>query len=141
MRRFVLLYHDCPPHYERPSHWDFMLEVGAVLRTWALSQLPRDWRNARARTAERFATCPALAEDNRVAAVQLGDHRIDYLEIEGPLSRGRGAVTRVAEGRYRGESETADGWQLELVGDDLSGKLQLARPSSDSVQWFLNWQR
>src|SRR4029079_11706988 len=103
MPRFVLLYHDCPPNYERTSHWDFMLESGDVLRTWALDRLPRDWEGAFARTSPVYPDCPLLAGDNTVAAMQLGHHRRDYLELEGPLSGDRGTVMRVAAGTYRSE--------------------------------------
>src|SRR5262249_34007473 len=106
MPRFVLLYHDCPAGYERPSPWDFMLEPGDVLCTWALEQLPCDWPLAHSLTAAVHPNCPAIARSSEVAAVRLGDHRRDYLELEGPLSRGRGTVVRAAAGVYENERET-----------------------------------
>src|SRR5262245_55078670 len=106
MPRFVLLYHDYPAGYERPSHWDFMLETGDVLHTWALEQLPSDWQLAHSRTTAVYPNCPAIATSNDVAAVRLGDHRRDYLELEGPLSGGRGTVVRAAAGVYENERET-----------------------------------
>ena len=36
MPRFVVLRHDAP----RGLHWDFMLEIGPVLATWALDREP-----------------------------------------------------------------------------------------------------
>src|SRR5436190_3749443 len=103
MPRFVLLYHDCPPTYERTSHWDLMLESGDVLRTWALERLPRDWRAVRSITSAVHPNCPLLAGENIVAALQLRDHRRDYLELEGPLTGDRGTVMRVAVGTYHSE--------------------------------------
>ena len=47
MPRFVLLHHECPPGYVKPSHWDFMLEFGDVLWTWELRELPAGWRGSR----------------------------------------------------------------------------------------------
>ena len=114
MPRFVLLYHDCPPNYERASHWDFMLESGDVLRTWALERLPRDWQAAHSRTVGAYPNCPPLSPDNTVAAMQLGDHRRDYLELEGPLSGDRGTVMRVAAGTYRSEHESPGDWRVVL---------------------------
>src|SRR6266516_4579452 len=98
MPRFVLLYHDCPPKYERPSHWDLMIEAGEMLRTWALERLPRSWRDLQNRTAAVYSNCAAVAETDSVSARMLGDHRRDYLEFEGPLSGERGAVIRIAAG-------------------------------------------
>jgi hypothetical protein len=69
MPRFVILEHDHPE-----LHWDFMLEAGAVLRTW------------------RLAAPPALGQV--VAAAASFDHRLLYLDYEGPVSGGRGTVRR-----------------------------------------------
>lgn len=137
MPRFVLLYHNCPPNYERPSHWDFMLEAGATLRTWALERLPRDWRDVWSTTAEAYPDCPPVADGHVVAAISLGDHRLDYLEFEGPLGGDRGTVIRVAAGTYRGELEASTGWQVTLEGKDLRGTLSLRPSNSGDAQWTL----
>lgn len=134
---FVLLYHECPPNYERPSHWDLMFEFGDVLRTWALEQLPGDWQAAHSQTITTIANCRSLAEKNTVAAIQLGDHRRDYLHLEGPLSGNRGNVIRVAAGAYRSESYSPDCWRIAIAGSELSGKLTLTRSSAESSQWTL----
>src|SRR5438046_2334621 len=137
MPRFVLLYHDRPPNYERPSHWDFMLESGDVLRTWALERLPRDWRAAYSRTVATYANCPALATEHRGAALQLGDHRRDYLELEGILSSDRGTVLRVAAGAYRSEREGPNDWRVVLSSDDLAASVRLTRSKADDEHWLL----
>ena len=137
MPRFVLLYHDCPPNYERPSHWDLMLESGDVLRTWALEQLPRDWQAAYSRTAATYPNCPTLAVDNSVAALQQGDHRRDYLQLEGPLSGGRGLAVRVALGTYRSESKYSDSWHIVLATTELSAQVLLSRTDEDDEHWTL----
>jgi hypothetical protein len=105
MPRFVLLYHDCPPNDTRSSHWDFMLEAGDVLRTWALEQLPSSWHVAHHATRQADATCPTLSAADTVAAEQLGDHRREYLEFEGEISGNRGRITRIAAGTYAVEIE------------------------------------
>jgi hypothetical protein len=137
MRRFVLLYHDCPPDYERPSHWDFMLETGDVLRTWALEQLPQEWAAPRAQTAKADPSCPTLAESSKVAALPLGDHRLGYLEIEGPLSGNRGSVIRVAEGSISVESETPAEWVVALTRSTIDGRVSLSRSETAASRWTL----
>ena len=57
-----------------------MLEQDGVLRTWALAEEP--------------------AAQAEIAAEALGDHRLDYLEYEGPVSGDRGSVSRWDEGEY-----------------------------------------
>src|SRR5882757_3202700 len=138
MPRFVLLYHDCPSSYERASHWDLMLESGGVLRTWALERLPRNWEAAHTRTTAAHATCPLLGAENIVAAAQLGDHRRDYLEKEGPLSGSRGTVARVAAGTYRSQHESPDDWRVVLTSDDLSANARLARSEAGGEHWTLS---
>ena len=66
MSRFVILEHDYPV-----QHWDLMLEAGDVLRTWRLIAPPD--------------------KTQAVAAESLGDHRLAYLDYEGPVSGNRGS--------------------------------------------------
>jgi len=73
--RFVILAHDHPF-----VHWDLMLEAGGTLRTWRLLAEP--------------------AADRIIGAEALPDHRLHYLEYEGPVSGGRGTVTRWEAGRH-----------------------------------------
>ncbi len=119
MPRFVILHHRTPPGYTRATHYDLMLEWDASLRTWAIEQPP--------------SRSPVqLAE-------QLADHRLAYLEYEGPVSNGRGEVTRWDEGDY--ELTTSDELQLvvELCGQRLQGTLQLSRRTSQEQAWQLHW--
>ena len=92
MPRYVVLYHETALPQERPSHWDFMLEEHGVLRTWAI-QSP-----------------PSLSEEQPAEA--LPDHRLTYLDYEGPLSENRGQVTRVMAGEYE---KLVDQWPDKLV--------------------------
>jgi hypothetical protein len=75
--RYVVLRHEgiADPHF------DFMLELapGGALTTW------------RSDTWPFRATTPLTPLD---------DHRREYLTYEGPVSGGRGQVTRVAGGEY-----------------------------------------
>jgi hypothetical protein len=140
MPRFVLLYHDCPPKYSRPSHWDLMLETGNLLRTWALEKLPYDWSDAQALTHSKDPHCPALAESNHVAAEQLADHRKDYLEFEGDLTGDRGRVIRIAAGTYEIVAESANGFEIVTIDDNISRQIRLTRLDAESTQWRLGLQ-
>jgi hypothetical protein len=91
--RYVILRHDHPE-----VHWDFMLEREGVLRTWRLPTPPM----------------PGTME-----AVALPDHRLAYLDYEGPVSGGRGAVACWDRGVYELLEATADGGQARLIGDVL----------------------
>ena len=136
MPRFVLLYHECPPGYERASHWDFMLEEGEQLRTWALPRLPRGWQAAQARTATFYPACPAIADENSVEAEQLPDHRLGYLHEEGPLSGNRGKISRIDSGTYVSNVELPECWELALAGKLLCGRIALRGPSE---RWTLSY--
>lgn len=76
MPRFVLLTHDHPTW-----HWDFMLEHEGHLRTWRLDSDPQS---------------PGL-----IRITQLPDHRLIYLDYEGPVSQQRGTVQRWDRGEYQ----------------------------------------
>jgi hypothetical protein len=137
MPRFVLLYHICPSGYERPSHWDLMLEVGDTLHTWALSELLRVWHAAQRATAVIDPACPPLAACDHVAAERLGNHRPVYLEYEGPLSGDRGQVHRIDSGTYVGEPTSPQVWPFELHGDMVHGTIVLQQPSTVNEEWIL----
>ncbi|MHB1035674.1 MAG: DNA polymerase ligase N-terminal domain-containing protein [Pirellulales bacterium] len=117
MARFVLLRHESPPDSDRPAHWDFMLESGDALRTWSLTQPPR--------------------VGETVSAQALLDHRLAYLEYEGPVSGGRGEVARWDWGTYQIESEAPNALVLTLAGQRLSGRVTLARSEGEGGAWTL----
>ena len=100
MSRYVILEHDYPQ-----LHWDFMLEAGAKLRTWRLTAPP---------TAGQAVTASASF-----------DHRLVYLDYEGPLSGQRGQVVQWDRGDY--EEVLVDDHQLQvyLRGRKLHGTLTL----------------
>jgi len=107
MPRFVVLHHDFPAGHARRPHWDFMLEWGPVLRTWAV------------------ASEPAEAAD--LEAEALPDHRLAYLDYEGPVSDDRGSVTQWDAGEYELVSQREDELILQLHGRRLRGNLSLRR--------------
>ena len=115
--QFVLLRHECPPGYPKPSHWDFMLEADGVLLTWELRELPGTWLAAFELTAS--------SEVTTVTATQLADHRLHYLEYEGPISDGRGNVTRVDRGTYEIVQRSETRLRVNLKGSRLTGTVEL----------------
>ncbi|MBA4104494.1 MAG: hypothetical protein C0485_01965 [Pirellula sp.] len=104
MPRFVLLRHECQPSFGKPSHWDLMLERDGVLLTWSLPALPAAWGGEGGLAAEQ------------IAATRLADHRIAYLDYEGPISGDRGVVTRVDGGEYEVLSDAGGVLRVRLRG-------------------------
>jgi hypothetical protein len=135
MPHFVLLYHDCPPSYVRPSHWDLMLEWGGVLETWALFQLPRAFQAAHEHTKIAFPNCPPLADVDTVAAEHLAGHRLEFLEYEGALNGDRGQVQRIASGTSFVVTQSPDTWRLRLETGVLHGELTLERVAAGAATW------
>lgn len=121
MPRFVLLYHECPPGYEKPSHWDFMLEAGEVLWTWELRELPTAWKAILPQTKSSPNTI--------VSAMRLADHRLAYLDYEGPLTNDRGNVSREMSGEYQLLESTAQRIVVRLTTEKLQTTVDLAETS------------
>jgi DNA polymerase Ligase (LigD) len=114
MPRFVVL-----EHVWNGTHWDFMLEAGEVLRTWAID-------------------APLVAGRN-LPARALGDHRPIYLEYEGPVSGNRGSVRRVDSGTYTVISWSAEHVRVDLKGSQLVGVVDLRSiglVSGKTVSWI-----
>ena len=104
MLRFVVLTHDHPV-----LHWDFMLQNEAVLRTWRLARPPTE-------------TLP-------IAADAIADHRLAYLDYEGPVSGNRGSVVAFDRGEYSLVTEDGNVIEVELQGVRLRGRARLKRLS------------
>jgi hypothetical protein len=109
MPRFVILEHDHPE-----LHWDFMLEDHGVLRTW------------------RLAAPPVLGQS--CAAQRLPDHRLVYLDYEGPVSGHRGQVRRWERGSYDWLRDSAENLSVRLVGERLRGVMKLTQHSGE--EWI-----
>jgi len=116
MPRFALLIHDSP----RGLHYDFFLEDAETLKTWALPRLPE---------AGLEIACNALP-----------DHRLVYLDYEGPIAGGRGSVARCDQGTFTIETWTDNEIIVELAGAKFSGRVELQRQPASPRQWRLNWQ-
>jgi hypothetical protein len=84
-----------------------MFEQGDALRTWALDALP---------TADDSAT-----------ADQLADHRLAYLDYEGPVSGNRGEVRREDAGEFEVLEDAPERFVVFLRGRTFQGGLKLQR--------------
>lgn len=97
-------------HQASHLHYDFRLEMGSVLRSWAV---PKG---------------PPLESGIRRLAVQVEDHPIDYIDFAGEIPRGEygaGSVEIWDKGEFTLEKETADSLEFSLRGKKLSGRYVL----------------
>ena len=111
--KYVILEHEGL----RDRHWDLMLESGTALRTWALGGAPH--------------------AGHRVPAEALGDHRIEYLGYQGPVSGGRGTVARWDQGTYELLAESESELQVRLSGQRLEGVATLRRCAAGTWDFLI----
>jgi hypothetical protein len=112
MPRYVILEHDHPV-----LHWDLMLECGGVLRTWRLESPPR----------------PGGA----VSGTASFDHRLHYLDYEGPVSGDRGCVKRWDLGELTWLAEQDEQVTVSLVGNRLRGLARLRKGAGE--KWLVTF--
>ena len=104
-RRFVV-----QRHQARQLHYDFRLEMGGVLRSWAVPKGPPPE--------------PGI----RRLAVQVEDHPLDDSDLAGEIPAGEyggGSVEIWDKGTFDLEKETADRLEFSLRGARLSGSYVL----------------
>ena len=111
MPRFAISRHESP----RGLHWDLFLEDGDTLRTWALPQTPQPGATM---------ICDALPE-----------HRLAYLDYEGAISDGRGAVSLWDRGSYAIQQQSDAELILTLRGQRLAGRVVLERLAHAPGTW------
>jgi hypothetical protein len=107
MPRFVLL-----EHRWDGVHWDFMLEAGDVLRTWAIDA--------------------PIAAGADLPARAMADHRRIYLEYQGEISGGRGSVRRLDEGVYEVREWADDRVRILVRGHQLVGEVEIRQSDPGS---------
>jgi hypothetical protein len=126
MPRYVILEHDWPT-----PHQDLMLERDGVLLTWRLAS-------------------PLIAGEQLVE--RIADHRLHYLDYEGPVGGNRGSVKRLATGMFAWIKQRDDLFEFHLDGD-LQGVLHLNEEREDGISplppsltlrvgitWRLRWE-
>jgi len=112
MTRFVILHHT----QHNGEHWDLMLEHEGALLTWQLLSEPR--------------SCDSLP----IAAQRIGNHRLAYLDFEGPVSGNRGVVRRVEAGDVNIAELTDHACRFMLSGKQITGAFRLT--ASGDHWWF-----
>jgi hypothetical protein len=88
-------------------HWDLMLEMGDVLKTFRL-ELP-----------------PDELLQHKTSATRIFDHPLKFLTYEGSVNDGRGNVKIADAGTYHTLSEGENCRELQLDGSILKGKFIL----------------
>lgn len=109
--RFAILEHDHPTR-----HWDFFLEADGVLKAWRLESLPFIGQAIAAETAP--------------------DHRLLYLDYEGPVSGDRGFVVACDRGPMKWTVHADEQVHVTLFGKVFQGDFRLACVEQ---QWTLTW--
>ena len=117
MARYAILRHEGSVTFKPGVHWDLMLEGAAAPRTRALEATP----------------APGVI----VAAEQLPDHRLAYLDYEGPISGDRGSVGRWDAGQFELLAESPLALTIALCGERMRGEATLTRRDAESPAWTL----
>ncbi len=99
-------------HHHQGVHWDLMLESGGRLLTWRLEH--------------------PLSPDRPIRAESLPDHRLAYLEYEGPVSGGRGTVRRWDWGQFDWLERSGESVAVRLAGRRLRGTVHLSLTAGGS---------
>lgn len=117
-------------HAARRLHWDFRLELGGTLRSWAV---PRG---------------PSCDPADKRLALEVEDHPIEYADFEGIIPAGNygaGAVIVWDRGTWRPIGDPAEGLErgklaFDLTGAKLRGEWTLVRTRRQErgkPQWLL----
>lgn len=109
-------------HHARRLHYDFRLEMGGVLRSWAVPK-----------------GAPEQVGDRRLAA-QVEDHPLSYISFEGVIPEGQYGAGTVAiwdHGTYTLEKRTDDELTFVLHGERLRGPYALIRMAHRPSDWLL----
>ncbi|MER2263614.1 DNA polymerase ligase N-terminal domain-containing protein [Methylobacterium oxalidis] len=118
-------------HAARRLHYDFRLELGGVLKSWAVTR------------------GPSFVAGERRLAVALEDHGLDYADYEGviaPGGYGAGAVLLWDRGTWEPDGDplaalAAGTLAFSLHGEKLAGRWRLLRmkprPREQRESWLL----
>lgn len=103
----------------RQNHYDFLLESAGFFITIELSALP--WEIA------------------IVRGKVLSPHRLEYWDLEGPISGNRGCVKRITRGNYQMVPTEQNAWKLTLDSAEVQTVLSIrAEPTVGEAQFVPN---
>jgi len=113
-------------HQARQLHYDFRLEIGGVLKSWAI---PKG---------------PSLNYANKRLARQVEDHPLEYADFEGVIPEGNygaGVVMIWDRGEWEADKieEALEKGRLEfrLKGERLKGRWSLIKMKATQLDWLL----
>ena len=116
-------------HHASHLHWDFRLEVGGVLKSWAI---PKG---------------PSMNPADKRLAIQVEDHTLDFGSFEGTIPEGEygaGQVIIWDSGTYEPLTEMEEGLGkghliFNLSGQRLQGEFALVRLKHGATgkEWLL----
>jgi DNA ligase D-like protein (predicted 3'-phosphoesterase) len=107
-------------HHATRLHYDFRLEMGGVLKSWAVPKGP--------------PTEPGI----RRLAVQVDDHPVSYIDFQGDIAEGlygAGKVEIWDKGEYELQQREPDLLTFTLDGDKLQGEYALVHTGAEN--WLL----
>ncbi|XHH08703.1 MAG: non-homologous end-joining DNA ligase [Candidatus Bathyarchaeia archaeon] len=110
-------------HHSRRLHWDFRLESGGVLKSWAVPKgIPEDTKQ-------------------RHLAVETEDHPLEYANFAGTIPKGQygaGTVVIWDKGHYTVKEWLQDKIEVILDGERLKGRYVLVRlKRGDEKNWLM----
>ncbi|MEW6442804.1 MAG: DNA ligase D [bacterium] len=116
-------------HAARRLHYDFRLEMGGVLKSWAV---PKG---------------PALRKGEKRLAVHVEDHPVEYGDFEGVIPKGEyggGTVMVWDRGRWEPEGDPEKSYRkgrlsFRLHGEKLKGKWTLVQMHGEASEGGKNW--
>lgn len=110
-------------HHASHLHWDLRLEIGGVLRSWAVPKEP-----------------PTNSGIKRLA-IQVEDHPIEYASFEGTIPEGMYGAGTVAiwdAGELLVEEDTNNKIKFQLKGKKMNGMYSLIKvPNMGKNSWLL----
>ncbi len=107
-------------HHARRLHYDFRLEMGGVLKSWAV---PKE---------------PPKEKGVKRLAVAVEDHELTYAKFEGEIPEGRYGAGKVEiwdNGNYELEEKKTDRIVFDLKGKKLKGRYCLVKFKENN--WLL----
>lgn len=111
---FVILIHSG----SGPTHYDLMIRQDQALASWRLDDAPCD-----------------LQPGQALPAIRIQDHRLEYLDYEGPVSRQRGEVRRLDRGPCRLLDCHPTQYQVQLEGAIVRGAFRLEQVGPANDAW------